>query len=77
MTRPGEISAPVEYKTGCALIKLLERQTADLSQYTQVRDSLEQALLGTRRQETFSNWYLDLIATARVDDYLDEYFSTR
>lgn len=77
LANPGDVSKPFKYNRGWAIVKLLERQSADPSQYAAKRDSLEQSLLNTKQREAFNAWYQDLIASAKVEDYLDEYFSAR
>ncbi|MDD4050623.1 MAG: peptidylprolyl isomerase [candidate division Zixibacteria bacterium] len=77
LVNPGDISKPFKYNRGWAIVKLLERRGADLTQYGAVRDSLEQTLLTTKQRELFNAWYQNLMASAQVEDYLDEFFSVR
>lgn len=77
LANPGDVSKPFKYNRGWAIVKLLERQSADLSKYATVRDSLEQSLLTTKQREVFNAWYQDLMASAKIEDYLDEFFSLR
>lgn len=77
LANPGDVSKPFKYNRGWAIVKLLERQSADASQYAAKRDSLEQALLSTKQREVFNAWYQDLMTSAQVEDYLDEFFSVR
>jgi peptidyl-prolyl cis-trans isomerase D len=77
LANPGDVSGPFKYNRGWAIAKLLERQSADLTQYATVRDSLEQTLLATKQRELFNAWYQNLMASAKIEDYLDEFFSIR
>ena len=77
LKNPGEMSGPVEYLKGWCIIKLGDRQSADLSTYGSMRDSLLQVLTGNKQQDIINAWYTDLLASAKVEDYLDEYFATR
>jgi len=77
LANPGDISGPVKYARGCAIIKLLERVTPDLSQFALARDSLEQKLISTKQQETFNAWFNDLLTSAKVEDYLDEFYANQ
>lgn len=77
LTNPGDISDPVKYSHGWAVIRLAERQTADLSQYSQVHDSLQTQLLAKKQQEAFNAWFSDLVASSKVEEYIDEFFSNK
>jgi peptidyl-prolyl cis-trans isomerase D len=77
LQNPGDISNPIKYDRGCAIAKLLERQSAELDKYGVVRDSLEQTLLQTKMNETLNSWYIDLLASVEKENYIDEYFTTR
>ena len=75
LNNPGDMTGPIEYLKGWAIVKLAERQSADLSQYSQVHDSLAQTILYDKQSEIYGAWYLDLITSAKVQDYLDKYFA--
>ena len=68
---------PVEYLKGWCILRLVERQGADLTKYGEIRDSLHQVLLNNKQRELFSSWYIDLIAAANIEDYIDEFFTNR
>ncbi len=74
---PGDIGEPFGYSQGWAIIKLLERQSADLAGYGDVRDSLEQIILTTKQREVFNVWFIDLVESTEIEDYLDEIFTAR
>jgi peptidyl-prolyl cis-trans isomerase D len=77
LNNPGDISEPFGYSRGWAIIKLLERQSADLADYGVVRDSLEQIILTTKQQEVFNAWFIDMVESTEIEDYLDEIFTAR
>jgi len=77
LEEPGEMSGPCEYLKGWCILKLKERQSADLTKYGEVRDSLQQVLLNQKQRDVFNSWYIDLIASAEIEDYLSEYFGRR
>lgn len=77
LKNPGDMTEPFKYARGWGIIKLVERQSPDLAEYTEVRDSLEQALTTSKQQEIFNNWYVDVISSAEIEDYLDEIFGAR
>lgn len=77
LKNPGDVSGPIMYGRGCALVKMVEIQTVDLTRYGEVHDSLETELLQTRQVETFNDWYKNMIFSAEIENYLDEVFSSR
>jgi peptidyl-prolyl cis-trans isomerase D len=77
LAEPGDMSGPVEYLKGWCILKLVNRQGADLAQYGEMRDSLMQVILSGKQQDVFNNWYIDMIANAEIEDYMDEFFTER
>lgn len=77
LANPGDMSGPVEYLRGWAILRLVERQSADLSKYGEVRDSLVQVVITENQRETLSNWFVDVLAATEIEEYLDEFFSSR
>ncbi len=77
LENPGDISPPVEYQRGYAIFKLLERQSADLTGYTAVKDSIEQVVFSQKTNEALNAWYSDILESANIEDYLDEFFTQR
>lgn len=77
LNEPDDLSGPVEYLKGWCILKLVERQGADLTQYGEIRDSLVQVVLGQKQRDLFNAWYIDMIASAEIEDYIDEYFTNR
>jgi parvulin-like peptidyl-prolyl isomerase len=77
LDNPGDMSGPVEYRKGWAILKLIERESADLSKYSEVRDSLRQTVLSNKQNELLNSWFQDLIESAEIEEYLDEFFASR
>ncbi|MEZ5358422.1 MAG: peptidylprolyl isomerase [Candidatus Zixiibacteriota bacterium] len=77
LKNPGDITKPVEYSRGYVIFKLLERQSADLTTYATVKDSIQQVLFQQRANEVLNAWYVELIKDAHVEDYIDEFFTVR
>jgi peptidyl-prolyl cis-trans isomerase D len=77
LKNPGDYTGPVEYLKGWAILKLDELQSADLSQYNQVRDSLSQVLLRDKQNTILNDWYLNMVKSAHVEDLVEEYFANR
>ncbi|MCK5127434.1 MAG: peptidylprolyl isomerase [candidate division Zixibacteria bacterium] len=77
LNNPGDYSAPVRYQRGYAMFKLIERKGADLTIYTAVKDSLQTIVLNSKVSETMNSWYANLIGGAEVEDYIDDFYSSR
>ncbi len=77
LKNPGDMTGPIEYKRGWAILRLDERKSADLSEYSAVRDSVAQVVLSDKQSEILNAWYLDLVQSAEVENYLDEFFTNR
>jgi len=77
MENPGDISGPVEYLRGWCIIKLIDRVGADLAEYGQVHDSLQQVILQEKQRDLFNDWYLNMLASANIEDFIDEFFTNR
>lgn len=73
LSNRGDVSPPVEFGRGYAIVKLMERQAVDVTLYAQVHDSLEQVLLYTKQQEVISAWYRDLLNAAKAEEFLDRF----
>ena len=77
LSTPGQISDPVKYSRGWAVIRLAERQGADLTQFSQMHDSLQTQLMGQKQNEAFNAWFNDLVTLSNVEEYIDEFFSNK
>ena len=77
LINPGDITPPVKYDRGYVIIKLNERQSLDLTQYSMMRDSLQTLVLSNKQREFFNEWYTDLVESADIEELVDEYFSSR
>jgi len=77
MENPGDLSGPVEYPKGWCIIKLIERKGADLAKYGEIHDSLSQVILQEKQRNLFNDWYLNMLASANIEDYIDEFFTNR
>lgn len=74
LKNPGDICKPTKYARGYVIFKLLERQSADLTGYATVKDSLKQVIYQQQANEVLNSWYMELVQKANVEDYIDEFF---
>lgn len=77
LDNPGDMSEPFAYENGWAIVKLIERQSADLSKYGEIRDSLQQVIMASKQQQVFNAWFTGLVEDSNIEDYLAEFFTSR
>ncbi len=66
LNETGEISEPIEYSGGMAILKLLEHTSPDLTSFNEKRDSVYNSALLTKQQEAYSKWFQNLHANAQI-----------
>ncbi|MEW6411785.1 MAG: peptidylprolyl isomerase [Candidatus Zixiibacteriota bacterium] len=74
MTEKGQISEPVDYSRGSAVLQLLERTYADMTQFEAKRDSLYQVVLQNKQRELYSRWFDHLVETSDIVNNIEEAF---
>jgi len=76
LTPANRLSAPVEGRTGCYLLELIDKQAADLIKYDEVSDSLYQDAISKKRQDTWSKWYKKLYENSKIEDFRQEIYGS-
>ncbi len=69
-----DISKPITYDKGAAVITLLERQSPDLTQFNQVQDSVKYALMQEKHQQAYNRWFNEMYESADIVNNLDQFF---
>ena len=72
LTTVGRIAAPVEYDGGAVLLQLLERQTPDLTQFNEKRDSIFSAVRSQKQQEMYGRWFQGMMQEAKIENHVDK-----
>jgi parvulin-like peptidyl-prolyl isomerase len=67
----GAVSKPLDYAAGTVIFEVLDHQTADLTAFNEKRDSVFNAVLQTKQQKAYSNWYTSLIEGADVESNIN------
>jgi len=70
LTEKGQVSKPVTFATGTAIVELLQRTVPDLSEFNEKRDSLSTTLMLSKQQELYRNWFDKLIADSDIESNL-------
>ena len=75
LKKPDQISEPVQYRNGVAILKLVERTSPDVEEFNKIQDSLYQDVLHKKQQDYYSQWYNNLFKSANIENWVDEFYS--
>ncbi len=70
----GQLSQPTDYRNGVAIFKLVEKYSPSIDEFEQARDSIETAVLYQKQQDIFQRWFEELMQSADVENYIDEFY---
>ncbi|MCM2272813.1 MAG: peptidylprolyl isomerase [candidate division Zixibacteria bacterium] len=68
MTSVGQIIGPVDHGLGSAVMTMLEKQTPDLTQFNEKRDSVYQSVVQAKQQEMYSRWFDHLVQNSKIEN---------
>lgn len=71
LTELGEFTAPLMLDRGAAIIKLIDKESPSLDEFTQAQDSLASTLLVQKQQEIWNSWYSNVVLAAKSENYLE------
>jgi parvulin-like peptidyl-prolyl isomerase len=74
LTESSPLSEPITTAKGAAVIRLIERQPANLEMFTSAKDTLMQRMLQDERQHVFNEWGKSVIESSEIKDYREELF---
>ncbi|MBN1213301.1 MAG: peptidylprolyl isomerase [candidate division Zixibacteria bacterium] len=69
LTETNPMTEPISYKTGCVILKLLDRINPDLSTFNEKRDSLFAAVKLQKQQDAYGKWFNMLIDNSEIENY--------
>lgn len=69
--KEGEISNPVKDEDGYHIIKVVEIKEAKEANYEDSKEEITKLLLRQKAKEKFSNWYEELAANYKIENYLE------
>ncbi|MEW5795148.1 MAG: peptidylprolyl isomerase [Candidatus Zixiibacteriota bacterium] len=67
----GAVSKPVDYSTGTVIMELLNRESPDLTTFSEKRDSVLNVLKQTKQQRAWGAWYTSVVENAQIENYLN------
>ncbi|MCB2230657.1 peptidylprolyl isomerase [bacterium] len=71
LTTPGQISEPIEWTAGGTVLELIQRESPDLSTFTEKRDSIYTAIKSAKQQELYARWYQKLVEDSEIINNLE------
>jgi parvulin-like peptidyl-prolyl isomerase len=72
LTSPGQISDAVEFENGAVVLILIERQTPNLDQLNQKRDSVKQQVLYAKQSDLYSKWFDRLVKDSKIENFVEQ-----
>ncbi len=69
---PGEITKPVDHDQGVVIFELISKESPDMSQYTEARDSVRTVVLNRKRQDLYSAWIQYMVENSDIKNYVQE-----
>ncbi len=72
MNTVGQTVGPVDYGQGSAVMRLLDRQSADLALYNEKRDSLVNVVRSAKQQELYGRWVDDVMKNSKIENNVDK-----
>ncbi len=73
----GEMTEPVDHEQGVAIFELLDRESPDLTEFQEKRDSVHNVILMNKRQELYARWMDYMVNNSDIESYVDDYFMDR
>lgn len=68
LTEPAQISEPIEYVNGTAIIQLISKQSPDLTTFNEKRDSVYNAVTLQKQRRLYVNWFENLVKNADIEN---------
>ncbi|MDF1543535.1 MAG: peptidylprolyl isomerase [bacterium] len=72
LANPGDYTPPILHGQGVVIIKLLEKITPDLTEFTAKRDSIGNAILNNKQQELYGRWFQNLMENSEIENYTNQ-----
>jgi len=70
----GEVSEPIKYSTGTAIVVLLAKSSANIEDFAKVQDSLSAVVLQKKQQDAYGKWFDNLVGSSEIKSYVDKFY---
>ncbi len=74
LTRPGQISSPVQTNLGAFIIQMVSRFAPNDSLFITTKDSLSYVVLQKKQGQVYQDWFTQIRNQAEIKDYRSEYY---
>ncbi len=74
MTEIGQISKPIDYSRGTAILQLLERTPVAMTDFAAKRDSMYQVVMQSKQREMYGRWFDHLVESSTIVNHIEEAF---
>jgi peptidyl-prolyl cis-trans isomerase D len=71
-----DISLPIQYQRGTAIVELLDKSSPGLEQFNEVQDSVRVAVLQAKHQDVYNRWFDNMVNNAKIENFLDRFYKT-
>jgi len=68
------LSEPVNYAAGSAIVKLLQKTSPNIEEFNQLQDSIRGAVLQTKQQDIYGRWFDNLVKNAEIVENVDKFY---
>jgi peptidyl-prolyl cis-trans isomerase D len=69
-----EVSRPIQYDRGAAILTLLDRESPNLEEFNKIQDSLYVTVLQKKHQDIYNRWFDHILNNTDVENYLDRFY---
>jgi parvulin-like peptidyl-prolyl isomerase len=70
-----EVSQPIEHSKGYAIITLLDRQSPDLTEFNELRDSVYMSVMIEKQQDVYNRWFEIMVQNTEIESRIDKFFT--
>ncbi len=75
MAEINQISKPIKHSKGYALVVLLDKQSPNLTEYSEKQDSIYTAVMIDKQREAYSAWFDQIVANADIEKLIDQFYA--
>jgi len=66
LSKPDQMTGPIDHAQGTIIFKLIERQIPEMSDFTAKKDSVSQLVRNFKQQQLYARWFEDLIENSEI-----------
>ncbi len=70
----GEMSKPISYPNGAIILRLLQKVSPNIEDFSKIQDSLKTLVLQKKQQDVYQRWFENLYSSAKIESNLDKFY---